>query len=188
MKNEFSRAAMIIAFAVTLAVPARADLFDQIFSGVNKGKKKVATPTETATKKFKFSVYLTTEDVLKAIEYKGGSTAGRKSTGILRFISNFESDIEVKTTFIKFVDMDNVGDQPLLEEYASAKFDRVYLKNQDYLTGKVVGFGPKEVSLQTTYGDVKASIHQVRYIVFRNPAAISGPAESAHPAGAVDLR
>ena len=126
-------------------------------------------------RKFKFAVYLTTGDVLKAVEYRGG---GATKKGSFRFISNFESDVDIKTPFIKYIDMDMIGDQPLEEEYLSSKSDRVYLKNQDYLTGKVVGFTANDVLVTTTYGDLKASVSQVRYVMFRNPVTQSEPAKA----------
>lgn len=148
---------------VLAARPASADLFQEILGG----KKKSESPAQAASRKFKFMIYLTTGDVLKGVEYKGGSS-GKK--GSFRFISNFESDIEVKTAYIKYVDMDMVGDQTLEEEYINSKSDRVYLKNQDYLTGKVAGFTARDVQVTTSYGDLKADINQVRYIMFRNPS------------------
>lgn len=164
-----------IAAGLGLAVPAaQADLFDSIMHG---GSKKKAEPKSTMSpeRKFKFAVYLTTGDVLKAVEYRGG---GKTKKGSFRFISNFESDIDIKTPFIKYIDMDMIGDQPLEEEYLSSKSDRVYLKNQDYLTGKVVGFTANDVLVTTTYGDLKASIPQIRYVMFRNPVTHSEPAKA----------
>lgn len=149
------------------ARPASAGLFEDIMGGGSK-KKAAAQAKEAFTRKFKFVVHLTTGDMLKGIEYKGGGT---RKKGSFRFISNFESDIDVKTAFIKYVDMDMIGDQVLEEEYLSSKSDRVYLKNQDYLTGKILGFSAKDVLVTTSYGDIKADIAQVRYVMFRNPGA-----------------
>lgn len=153
----------IVAFSIR---PASAGIFDDIVSGVNR--KKADKRVDAFVRQFRFVVYLTTGDVLKAVEYKG-TTGGRKK-GSFRFISNFESDIDVRTSFVKYIDMDNIGDQTLEEEYVSSRSDRVYLKNADYLTGKIVGFTSKDVLITTTYGDLKAAIPQVRYLIFRNPS------------------
>ncbi len=184
MVTRWVRAVGILTVLALAAVrPASADLFDQIFT---KGgaKKKNSAQSTGQDRRFKFVVYLTTGDVLKAEEYKGGSSSKNSS---FRFISNFESDIDVKTNFIKYVDIDMIGDQTLEEEYTQSKADRVYLKNQDYLTGKIVGFTSKDVLVTTTYGDLKADITQIRYLMFRNPAAMSqsesAPASTA-PASA----
>lgn len=164
-----------LGLVAALLAPARtasADLFSEVFGKRSGGerKKTEAKAAASSTHKFKFSVYLTTGDVLKGVEYKGGSA---KKNSTFRFISNFESDIDVKTTFVKYVDMDMIGDHVLEEEYTQSKADRVYLRNQDYLTGKIVGFTPKDVLVTTTYGDLKADISQVRYIMLRNPSAAS---------------
>lgn len=161
-----------LGLVAALLAPARmasADLFSEVF-GKRSGEKKKAEAKASAASsyKFKFSVHLTTGDVLRGIEYKGGST---KKSGSFRFVSNFESDIDVKTSFIKYVDMDMIGDQVLEEEYTQSKADRVYPRNQDVLTGKIVGFSAKDVLITTTYGDVKVYITQVRYVMFRNPSA-----------------
>lgn len=178
--NKWISTSLAILLAGAFAAPARADLFDQILGGGSK--KKAQVQTEAVARKFKFVIHLTTGDVLKAVEYKGG---GSSKKGSFRFISNFESDIEIRTPFLKYIDMDMVGDQVLEEEYLSSKQDRVYLKNQDYLTGKVVGFTAKDVMVATTYGDLKASVGQIRYVMFRNPAAsadVSSKAPSSMPA------
>ncbi len=154
----------LAALALMAVLPASADLFQEILGG----KKKSESPAASGpARQFKFMVYLTTGDVLKGVEFKGGSS-GKKGT--FRFISNFESDIDVKTPYIKYIDMDMVGEQMLEDEYVNSKFDRVYPKNQDVLTGKVVGFTAKDVQVTTSYGDLKASVGQVRYIMFRNPS------------------
>ena len=154
---------IVSALAVLLGAvrPAAADLFKDVFSG--SGKKKAEEKAQSIARKFKFVLYLTTGDVLKAVEYKGGGTSVKKGT--IRFISNFESDIEVKTGFIKYIDMDMIGEQILEEEYASSKSDRVYLRNQDFVTGKVTGFTAKDVLVATTYGDLKVSAMQVKYVI-----------------------
>lgn len=166
---------------VAFSRPAMAgSLFDQIMSGGGR-KTKEQKSADAAARKFKFTVHLTTGDVLKAIEYVGGGMMGRRAG--FRFMSNFESDITVKLPFVKYVDMDMIGEEVLSAEYAEAKADRVYLKNKDYVTGKIEGFTAGDIKVATTYGDLKVDITQVRYMMFRNPA--TGPApETPKPAKA----
>ena len=156
---------ILAALAVT-GRPARAGLFEDIMGSGSKKKPAVAQGA-AVERRFRFIVYLTTGDILKAVEFKG---KGSRQKGNFRFISNFESDIEVRTSFIKYIDLDNVGEQALEEEYVSAKSDRIYLRNADYLTGKIIGFTAKDVLITTTYGDLKAAVPQVRYMMFRNPS------------------
>lgn len=180
MKRWMITMGLMLAITAIMAGPALSSIFDDIGLTSKKGKKSDATKTvSTAPAKVKFQLYLTTGDVLKAVDFKGG-TAGK--SGTIRFISNFESDIQIKTPYLKYVDMDMIGDQKLEEEYGSTTADRVYLKNQDFLTGKVTGFTTKDVQIATSYGDVKAAITEVRYIMFRNSGAAA--ATEAAPATA----
>ncbi|MBI4179832.1 hypothetical protein HY522_10470 [bacterium] len=170
---------MALLGALILAVPAavRAEnIFDQILGGVKKSK--VDRKADEASRSFKFTVHLTTGDVLKAIKYEGG---GYRSKGSFRFISNFESDISVKLPFIRYVDMDMIGEETLASEYTTSTADRIYLRNADYVTGKIEGFSARDIRVATTYGDLKIDVTQVRYIMFRNPATGS-PAGPAKPA------
>lgn len=172
-------AAMLAGLITAWAMPASAGLFEDVIG--KSPKKKAEAQAAASARKFKFFVYLTTGDVLKAMEYKGAAKKGN-----FRFISNFESDIEVKTSYLKYIDMDLIGDQVLDEEYASAKADRVYLRNQDYVTGKVVSFGAKDIQVATTYGDLKVDALQVRYIMFRNPVTSVESPMRATPAKAAE--
>lgn len=174
----FSVLALGIFLAAMFPMPSSAGLFEDLgLKGAAKSKE--AKAADVASRKFKFTVHLTTGDVLKAIEYGGGSSSKK---GVFRFVSNFESDIAVKLPFVRYVDMDMIGEESLSAEYATSRADRIYLKNKDFVTGKIEAFTNHDIRVATTYGDLKIDVTQVRYIIFRNPAAGGAQMESPKPA------